>query len=130
MRIDGDKGYVTLYVDDEEGDYEEEVWFPIKFEVCGGCSGKGTHVHRAIDENGISPDEFAEDPEFAEAYFGGRYDVQCQDCGGNNVMPYIDEDAVKLLGAEKIAHLEAYYDNQEADAAYDAECAAERRMGA
>lgn len=120
-------GYVTLYNDD--GD-EEEVSFPVKFEVCGGCNGKGTHVNRAIDSHGISPEEFAEDPSFQEAYFSGVYDVTCEDCGGDRVMPYIDDDACKKLGEEKMAELTRYQDKLDDDASYDRMCEMERRMGA
>ena len=131
MRIDGNKGYIDLYFEDNEGvEYEEEICFPIKFEVCYSCGGKGTHVNRAIDSHGISAEEFAEDPDFEEAYFSGIYDVQCEDCHGRNVMPHVDEEACKHMGLEKMGELEIYYDKLESDYQYEAMCASERRMGA
>ena len=63
---------------------------PTKFEVCGRCSGKGTHVNEAIDGNGISREEFDEDPDFAESYFRGDYDVACTACKGLRVVAVID----------------------------------------
>lgn len=64
--------------------------FPAAFEVCSRCGGKGTHVNPNIDGHGISPDEFADDPDFAEAYFSGRYDVRCYQCDGLRVMPAVN----------------------------------------
>ena len=60
----------------------DENPFPSVVVICHNCQGKGTHVNRAIDENGISPEEFAEDPDFEEAYFSGVYDVPCDLCKG------------------------------------------------
>lgn len=129
MRVDeaAMRGYVTFW--DEDGD-DVETWFPIQFEVCYGCSGKGTHVHRDIDGHGLTSSELYEDPDFAEGYFSGNYDVQCQDCGGERVYAFIDEKQVERMGAEKQAELEQYYDHMELEASYAAESAAERRMGA
>lgn len=83
----------------EDDDVEFEVELPAKFEVCGTCEGKGTHVNRAIDGNGLSREDFAEDPDFEEAYFRGDYDVQCEECHGQRVVPVVDEDRAnpKLL---------------------------------
>lgn len=76
----------TLYVNE----YMVEVHLPAKFEVCGTCRGKGTRVNPSIDGNGISPDEFREDPDFEESYFNGDYDVQCSACKGERVIAVID----------------------------------------
>lgn len=109
-------------VNDEGAEIVMEI--PAKYEVCPRCEGRGTHVNPAIDEHGISPEEFAEDPDFEEAYFSGRYDVACEMCKGLRVILVPDETK-----ADK-AILKAYYrhlrDLREIDAIYRAE----REMGA
>ena len=126
MKYDRERNRFTVevYGEDDEGDYSEEVTLPAKLEVCYGCHGTGSHVHRAIDGNGITGEEWAEwDPEDREDYMAGRFDVTCEDCHGRNVMPVVDWDNVPDKTAERVhKHLE-----WEAD--YAAECEEERRMG-
>lgn len=82
-----------LYRVVEGGDSDvEEVKLPTKKAVCPRCSGTGSHVNRAIDGNGLSREDFDEDPDFAEGYMRGDYDVTCEECGGANVVDEIDED--------------------------------------
>lgn len=69
---------------------EFRVAFPVKKEVCYRCRGKGVHVNPAIDGHGISPEEFADDPDFAESYFRGDYDVSCERCNGDRVIDTVD----------------------------------------
>lgn len=76
-----------------ENDEEETILFPAKNIVCYTCEGKGKTVNPDIDGNGISPEEFAEDPDFEEAYFAGHYDVQCRTCKGERVIPELDRRA-------------------------------------
>lgn len=88
-----------MYHDDTEimeESFEEEFSqrMPRKAEVCQGCRGTGTHVNRAVDGHGISPAEFAEDPDFEEAYFSGVYDVRCDTCAGENVVWVADESSM------------------------------------
>jgi hypothetical protein len=69
-------------------------------------------------------DEF--DEEEREEYFrpGGRYDVQCETCGGKNVILVVDEDDVP-------DHLKAQYDEYVAsanDEACDRMTAMQERM--
>lgn len=104
-------------------DEEEEFELPIHFEVCPTCSGKGTHVNPSVDAGGLTAEDFAEDPDFAEEYMSGTYDVSCYECGGERVVPVIDRDRADPAILKR---LDAY----EADmAAYRAEVEAERRMG-
>jgi hypothetical protein len=87
--------------------------------VCGTCGGKGRHVNPSIDaDHGITAEEFADDPDFAEDYFGGVYDVTCHECGGKRVVPELRDPCPEL---------DAYRDDE-----YDhrALCRAERMMGA
>lgn len=125
---------VTEYVDghDEDGnetEYCEEHDFslPATLVVCDLCHGKGKYVNPSIDAGGLSRDDFYEDPGFAEGYFGGAYDVCCGQCHGNNVIPIVNEERLN----EKQRKLYAIYlHNQYEDAMYEAECRAERMMGA
>jgi len=94
--------------------------FPAQFKVCHVCEGTGRHVNPSIDSNGISPEEFAADPDFAAAYFGGVYDVVCNHCGGKRV----------VLEPTTPEGREALDEILISDAQYRAEVEAERRMGA
>ena len=111
---------VTILEDDDEGDYEEDIEAAIEFEVCDLCNGKGTHVNPSIDSHGLSADDFAEDPDFAESYFSGGYDVRCALCQGDRVVPVLVDDEIR---AKVEAVLAA---NREIDQMMEAE----RRMGA
>lgn len=101
---------------------------PARFEVCGTCEGKGSHVNPSIDADGLSSDDFDEDPDFRERYFAGDYDTTCYGCRGSRVVPVPDEAACCTPVLK--AALKAYEDRAEDDDDYDALCAAERRMGA
>lgn len=48
------------------------------------CEGEGTTVNPNIDAHGLTAEDFREDPDFAENYFSGTYDVPCRACGGKN----------------------------------------------
>lgn len=50
--------------------------------ICGLCRGEGTHVNPAIDSHGLTREDFDDDPDFAESYFAGHYDVPCVRCSG------------------------------------------------
>lgn len=112
---------LTVVIYDEHGD-EIEIELPSKWVVCETCRGNGKHVNPSIDHNGISMREFYEDPDFAEDYFGGVYDVTCYECHGKRVVPGVDEDACDpdLLKAYR-AHLRE-------EAEYHRMCEMERRM--
>lgn len=110
--------------EDDEG-CEQSAAIPARYEVCGRCHGRGVHDHEAF-ANGISPEEFAEDPDFAEDYFKGVYDVQCSECHGKRVVLVPDEED---LNEEERKVLEIYYENLRARAVYRREEAYARRMG-
>ena len=57
-----------------------------KLILCPVCSGHGTTVNPDIDSHGLSAEDFREDPDFAEDYFSGTYDIQCQACLGKRVV--------------------------------------------
>lgn len=85
---------------DEEADLTDEddgchfVKLPTKMEVCPGCHGKGIHVNRAIDGNGLDPNDSDLDEDFWEDYRSGVYDVVCDTCHGKNVVEVVDEDRI------------------------------------
>ena len=106
-----------------EGTIEEDL--PAKFEVCGTCSGKGSHVNPSIDGNGLSREDFDADPDFEESYFRGDYDVRCHECDGLRVVPIIDWD--HLTPAQKII-AEAHEKRAAQNAQWDAEDRHTRRM--
>jgi len=58
--------------------------------VCPTCKGTGSHVNPSIDGNGLTFEDFQDDPDFEESYFNGDYDVTCRDCNGNNVIDEIN----------------------------------------
>lgn len=118
------KKILYLEVPGDFGIGVEEIELPTTMEVCHTCEGKGTTVNPAIDGHGISSEEFAEDPDFAEAYFRGDYDVQCRTCGGRNVVPEVDWSR---MSAE---HRRAYKIQLSEEAADDRMAEMERRMGA
>ena len=72
---------------DDGGEKESKVSSRGAFAVCPTCEGKGSHVNPSIDAHGLSSEDFAEDPDFAEDYFSGAYDVPCAECGGQRVVP-------------------------------------------
>lgn len=74
----------------QHGDGQRQLMLPGHYVVCPRCRGKGSHVNPAVDGHGISAEEFAEDPDFAEGYFSGRYDVSCEECRGERVVAQID----------------------------------------
>ena len=112
---------MLLVIETGEGD---EIEIPAKYEVCETCDGKGSHVNPSIDSHGLSREDFDEDPDFAEGYFEGRYDVPCNECHGNRVSPVVDEERCDSDLLKKVNDwIEDHY-------AYQRECEAERRMGA
>jgi hypothetical protein len=54
--------------------------------VCPVCRGEGKTVNPCIDANGLTAADFAEDPDFAEDYMSGMYDITCRGCNGKRVV--------------------------------------------
>lgn len=63
---------------------------PHHWEVCDLCEGRGKVVNPSIDASGLSAEDFAEDPDFAEGYMSGRYDIVCPQCRGRTTIPVSD----------------------------------------
>lgn len=112
----------VVVLETEDGEEYEEV-VPIIFDVCPTCEGKGRHVNPSIDEEGISEEQFADDPEFREEYFRGTYDVPCYECHGQRVVPVIDTEHADPNVVKAI------HEREDADYAYAREREYERKMG-
>lgn len=54
-----------------------------KWKICPVCRGDGKTVNPNIDAHGLTANDFAEDPDFAENYFRGNYDIECAACKGS-----------------------------------------------
>jgi hypothetical protein len=104
---------------------ERETAFRAYFEVCGRCDGKGVRDHEAFS-NGISMQEFDEDPEFHKAYMEGRYDVVCFLCSGARVVFELNESEAKREHPEAYKR---YLEYQRDERRHLAEIAYERNMG-
>lgn len=104
---DDDKWYVQSVTN--PGYADEEVDLPMKFEVCPRCQGEGVHDHPAFAD-GISPEQFEEDPDFKEEYLRGAYDVQCSVCSGLRVIKVI---AMEHLPADLREAVERYETQQD-----------------
>ena len=117
-RRDCDRAPDQIFVEDDDG-IEREL--PTRFEACDVCDGKGTHVNPNIDRQGLTGDDFHNDPDFFDNYRRGDYDISCNRCGGRRVIAVVDEDHTE-------AHLLKLYRAQcDANAEVDAENEAERR---
>ena len=101
----------TFELTDDEG-FETTVTLPGKYEVCPRCKGVGKHDHPAFS-NGLTREDFADDPDFAGDYFDGAYDVPCSRCDGNRVVCVPDED---VLSKEQAAQLEEHRENMRIEA--------------
>ena len=78
-----DEKTMTAWVSDDNEEYSVKC----RYDVCDVCNGKGMHVNPSIDCNGLTREDLAEDPDFAENYFGGMFDVVCYGCKGHRVIP-------------------------------------------
>lgn len=116
---------LTVTVEDPETGDEIEVAIPARFEVCDRCEGRGTHVNPAVDGNGLSQEDFDGDPDLRENYFGGMYDVSCEDCGGKRVVLVPDE---KNADSETKKLIEAHHNRQREAAEWAAADSYTRRM--
>ena len=119
----GQRFFVVIDDDTEEEGGYSEIDLPTRKAVCPTCKGRGKHANPSIDSNGLTAEDFAQDPELREDYLSGRYDVPCYECGGANVVDELDEDRIDPKT------LELYYTQKHEDDDFRAMQASERRMG-
>lgn len=81
---------LTFTYFDDNGD-EIEYSLPANYEVCDRCRGRGVHDHPAFS-NGLTREDFDEDPDFQDDYMSGMYDVACEECHGNRVVLEVDRE--------------------------------------
>lgn len=92
QRAEFDEKAMTLSYEIEDDDGEPSI-LTVKavYEVCPVCEGKGTHVNPNIDSQGLTREDFDDDPDFRENYMSGMYDMECSECHGKRVVPTPDE---------------------------------------
>ena len=71
---------IYVYEDQPDGSQIERQ-IPTRWAVCPVCDGKGSHVNPSIDSGGLTGEDFADDPDFAESYRRGDYDQPCNPRG-------------------------------------------------
>ena len=103
-----------VWVEEEDG-IETLRTVPVEFDVCPLCDGKGKHVNSSIDAHGIGSDEFYEDPDFAEEYMAGVYDVSCYECQGKRVVPICKDAEVNEYLIRQADEYDAYLAEREAE---------------
>lgn len=84
-RIANMDGYTQGTDDDGEPIY---IDIPVKMLVCSSCDGRGCYVNPNIDRHGLSREDFDQDPDFADDYRSGMFNIQCEHCLGSNVVPW------------------------------------------
>lgn len=108
---------LEIEIESGEGTFK----LPARYEVCPVCQGHGKTDPKAWS-NGVPQEFFAEDEDFAEDYFSGKYDVCCSECNGQRLIIVADENA---MTAEQAA-MYTEWETNEAD--FAREQAWERRM--
>lgn len=105
---------VLKYSEDDNG---EPLVIPMHYEVCDTCNAKGVVVNPSIDGNGLSREDFDDDPDFAEDYFSGVFDITCPHCKGKRVCIAPDFDNMTPDMAKTVtAAIEDYFEDQRSDA--------------
>lgn len=99
MNVDEARGTITWEDEDDEGNFVDVV-VALSFDVCGTCEGRGRHVNPSIDGHGLTAEDFADDPDFAENYFRCTCDVPCYECHGQRVTPTSDDPRFEVKVAE------------------------------
>ena len=91
---------------------------PAKFAVCDECRGKGSHLVEGMREAVYTWEDFAEDPEFQEDYFGGAYDVPCETCRGQRVVAEPDRERLTRSEVRFLDMVERVQFEREREEAY------------
>lgn len=72
-----------------------------KWQICPACEGEGCCVNPNVDAHGLTAEDFAEDPDFAENYFGGLYDQSCSACEGSGKIRQSDLKRLNQAAADR-----------------------------
>lgn len=105
----------------------DELEIPLTKIICPTCEGRGSYVNPSIDSNGLTREDFDEDPFFEEDYLSGIYDVVCKECRGHGLSFEISPNTTY---SDIINKTIEYINKYDIDSYYYAlEVAAERRMG-
>ena len=72
-----------------------------KWRICPVCEGEGKTVNPNIDAGGLSAEDFYDDPDFAEDYRAGAYDIACRACGGTGKMKASGVKALRENAADR-----------------------------
>lgn len=129
-RFDGSAMTLTITYDGDDPEEETSVALPARFAVCETCEGHGSHVNPSIDDQGLTAEDFYDDPDFEEEYRSGSYDVPCYECQGLRVVPRVDEEALKESTDELKLAFKKWQEALEAEDQYRRERESERRYGA
>lgn len=105
-----------------EDSSERLVSLPARWAICDRCHGHGTHD--AWDGGMTREEMWEQGPEFEEDYLAGHYDAVCTVCHGSGKVLEVDENRAAEVD------LKLYFEWVADRAAYAAEVAAERRVGA
>lgn len=84
----------VLYV--KRDGFVDEIPLPTHWTVCPVCKGEGSHVNPSIDASGLTAEDFADDPDFADDYMSGVYDQPCNRCEGRRVVRSVDLDKLPV----------------------------------
>lgn len=77
-----------------------------KWIICPNCGGDGKVLHDAIRYEAITREDFAEDPDFEDQYFGGGLDVQCPTCWGTGKVRPEEYAQTAKIEAERARYTE------------------------
>ena len=103
---------------------------PAKVDWCHTCNGSGKRSKYDVegyDINEMMYEDGVLDHEFAEDYFGGRTDIQCNECEGTKIQNIVDYDCCNQVEQEIVKQNQDAYIEEANDKAYSD---MERRMGA
>jgi predicted metal-binding protein len=106
---------------------DREYSLPGRYAVCDRCEGKGSHVNPNVDGNGLSAEDFDENPGFFEDYMAGVYDVTCSTCKGQRVV--LEPNKSLITNPKDRAIYRMWLQSIREEAEYRALCESERKMG-
>ena len=103
---------------------------PAKVDWCNSCNGTGKRSKYDVegyDINEMMYEDGVIDHEFAERYFNGHTDIQCNECKGTKIQNITDWESCNDVQLEILERNQKAYQEEAYDRAYSD---MERRMGA